>query len=451
MKRGSAVRNAVSPPKRSQPDAARRVALAVTRSVRQGVGWDEAWRRHGGRLERGSLDRRFAQELASGCVRLRARLDHALQLHCTRALHTLQPDVLDVLRLGSYQLLEVDRVARWSAVDTSVELAKRIAPRAAALVNAVLRALVQGAGKIAYPDAVAEPLAHATTAGSHPEWMAARWLERFGSDELLRLCAYNNARPDICLRVSPQHARESLLAELPGAEPTRWAPCGVRIPAGRYRQVQRLIDAGVASVQDESAMLVGLEAAPAPGEIWLDLAAAPGGKTGHLAEQVGAAGRVLAYDTSAAKVQRLRDNAWRLGLRNVVAAEGDARTLTAPRADGVLLDAPCSGLGVLSRRPDARWRKRPADLTRLSALQSELLGAAAGRVRPGGVLVYSVCSFEPEETRAVVEAFQRQRADFVLQSGNAPEALREAPGILYFLPQRHGVDGGFVARWRRQE
>jgi 16S rRNA (cytosine967-C5)-methyltransferase len=402
-------------------------------------------------LERDSLDRRFAQELASGCVRLRARLDHALQAHCARALHSLQPDVLDVLRLGAYQLLEVDRVGAWSAVDTSVELAKHVAPRAAGLVNAVLRALDHDADEIAYPEPRAQPLAYATSAGSHPEWIAARWLERFGGDEMLRLCAYNNARPDTCLRVSARHSREELVAQLKDAAPTRWSRVGVRVRAGHYQQVRRWVDAGVVSVQDESGMLVGVEAAPGQGETWLDLAAAPGGKTSHLSEQVGEAGQVFAYDRSAAKVQRVRDNASRLGLRNVVAAEGDARCLRPPRADGVLLDAPCSGLGVLSRRPDARWRKRAADLTRLSALQSELLRAAAGHVRRGGVLVYSVCSFEPEETSAVVEEFQCRHADFVLESGNAPAALRESPGILYFLPQRHAVDGGFVARWRRQE
>jgi 16S rRNA (cytosine967-C5)-methyltransferase len=158
---------------------------------------------------------------------------------------------------------------------------------------------------------------------------------------------------------------------------------------------------------------------------------------------------VLALDTTEPKVERVRTNATRLGLAHLAVARGDARCLQVEPADGVLLDAPCSGLGVLSRRPDARWRKRADDLRRLQTLQGELLRAAARLVRPGGVLVYSVCSFEPEETQGVVERFLAEATGFTLESGPAPSALRWSPGILYFLPQRHGLDGGFVARWRR--
>lgn len=432
-------------------DEARQVALRVTRAVRGGRSWNAAWERYGKRLARGSLDRRFAQELASGSVRLRARLDAHLQPHCTRALSTLQPDVLDVLRLGAYQILEMDRVSDWSAVHTSVELVKRSAPRAAGLVNAVLRALLRTAPDAVTPDALAEPLRYASTIGSHPEWLVERWLRRFGADEMLRLCAYDNARPELCLRVNrTRSTREALLAAIRKAVPAAFADVGVRVPGGTFTQVRAWVESGMVSVQDESATLVGIEAAPHPGDTWLDLAAAPGGKSCHLAEQVGAEGRVYAYDVSESKVQRIRDNAQRLGLTNVLAGAGDARGLRVPPADGVLLDAPCSGLGVLSRRPDARWRKQPGDLERLSRVQSELLAHASEHVRPGGVLVYSVCSFEPEETLQVAERFGAARTDFELESGRAPAALRQSTGILYFLPQRHAMDGGFVARWRRR-
>jgi 16S rRNA (cytosine967-C5)-methyltransferase len=179
------------------------------------------------------------------------------------------------------------------------------------------------------------------------------------------------------------------------------------------------------------------------------VAASPGGKACHLAELVGESGQVLGFDRSATKVQRIRENAARLGLPHLAAAEADARAAQAPQCDGVLVDAPCSGLGVLSRRPDARWRKRPEDLERLPRLQLELLEAGLRHVRPGGVLVYSVCSFEPEETTTVVERFASAHPEVRLEPGGAPPALRIEPGILYFFPQRHGVDGGFVARWRR--
>jgi 16S rRNA (cytosine967-C5)-methyltransferase len=430
-------------------DVARRTAFEVVRRVRRGPTWEEAWERHGRAVASGSLDRRFAVELASGVVRLRARLDFVLQRHCKRPLAELQPDVLDVLRLGAYQLLEMDRVSDWAGVHATVELAKSVCPRATALVNAVLRALLRAAGEIEFPAPERDPKSHLVTAGSHPEWIVGRWLRRFGTDETLRLCAYNNRRPRLSLRVNRQRATSAQVRErLPQALSGRWSADAVRAPEHGWAQVRPLLESGWVSVQDESAVLVTEEASPGPGEVWLDLAAAPGGKACHLAERVGEAGRVLAYDVGSHKVQRIRDNAVRLGLENIVAAEGNALEIEAPSADGVLLDAPCSGLGVLSRRPDARWRKRPGDLERLSELQLRLLESARQRVNPGGVLVYSVCSFEPEETTGVVERLTALHPELALESGQAPEALRYAPGILYFFPQRHDVDGGFVARWR---
>jgi len=381
---------------------------------------------------------------------LQGRLDHALRPCVRRSLDDLDMAVRDVLRLGAYQLLEVDRVADYSAVHATVELAKRVCPRAVSLVNAALRALQRQRETLPFPRLDAEPLRHLVTWGSHPEWLAERWLQRFGPAESEILCAYDNRRPDLCLRVHVGRTDVARVLEaLPGAERGRWAAESVRCAASAFGPARQIVERGEASVQDEGATLVVHEADPRPGETWLDLAASPGGKACHLAERVGSTGHVLALDTTEPKVARLRANAARLGLSQLVGARGDARHLEVKPADGVLLDAPCSGLGVLSRRPDARWRKNADDLPRLQTLQGQLLLAAAQHVRPGGLLVYSVCSFEPEETVAVVEAFQAARPEFTLESGPAPSALRFAPGILYLLPQRHGVDGGFVARWRR--
>jgi 16S rRNA (cytosine967-C5)-methyltransferase len=337
----------------------------------------------------------------------------------------------------------------YSAVHATVELAKEVCPGAAGLVNAVLRAVQQRPP--VYPAASDDALAHLLAYASHPEWLLRRWLDRFGAAETAALCAYANRRPSLCLRVhAGRMSRADVLAALPGSEPASWSTSSVRCRAGSFAAARRLVAAGAASVQDESATLVVEEADPQPGQVWIDLAASPGGKCGHLAERVGPEGLVRAYDRTPAKVERLRQNAVRMGLPQLLVGLADARALRAPAADGVLLDAPCSGLGVLGRRPDARWRKREGDLPRLRALQSELLDAAAALVRPGGVLVYSVCSFEPEETVAVCERFRSGHAGFRLEAGGAPAPLRAGAGILYFLPQRHGMDGGFVARWRRE-
>jgi 16S rRNA (cytosine967-C5)-methyltransferase len=225
----------------------------------------------------------------------------------------------------------------------------------------------------------------------------------------------------------------------------------VRTRTAAFGAMRDCVAAGLASVQDESGSLVAPLMEPERGSRLLDLAAAPGGKACHLAELLGGTGMVLAYDRSAAKLERLRDNARRLGLANVAVAQADCRELEVEPAVGVLLDAPCSGLGVLGRRPDLRWRKQAADLPRLAALQSELLAAAARLVTPGGMLVYSVCSFEPEETAQVAAAFATAHPEFAPADVGLPRALRAAPGILYFLPQAHGMDGGFVARWRQRE
>ena len=182
----------------------------------------------------------------------------------------------------------------------------------------------------------------------------------------------------------------------------------------------------------------------------MDLAAAPGGNTGFLAESLGAQGRVLAYDVAEHKLEKIRGHIRRLGLTNVEVKKSDARRIPAQQVDGVLLDAPCSGLGVLSRRPDARWRKAPEDIVRLATLQSELLEAAIVHVKPGGPLLYSVCSFEPEETLEIARPFQERHPEFVLERLEQDPSLQKEAGLMYFLPQEHEMDGGFVARWRRR-
>jgi 16S rRNA (cytosine967-C5)-methyltransferase len=431
-------------------DPGRELAFRVLRGVLHGATWEGAWRRARAGAPVRSLDRRFAHELATGTLRLQGRLDWILGLHARRPLAGLDRDVLVLLRLGAYQIFEVDRVADWAAVHQTVELAKRVVPRGAGFVNAVLRAVLRGRDAVAYPDRERDPLGWLEARWSHPRWIVERWLARFGLAETEALCAWNDQRPDLCLRANRRRTtRDALLASLPGSTPGRWSDVAVRCPGPAYAAARQAVESGVASVQDESGMLVAPLLRPQPGQDLIDLAAAPGGKAGHLAELLDGTGCVRAFDRTPAKVDKVRENAVRLGLENIVAAQADARRLQAAPADGVLLDAPCSGLGVLSRRPDLRWRKSPEDLRRLQVLQLELLEAAARHVRPGGVLVYSVCSFEPEETLAVAERFAPLHPELRPDDDGLPPALRAAPGVLYFLPQQHGIDGGFVARWRR--
>ena len=432
-------------PQRIAADRPRRTALEVLRRVRRGEAWQRAW--DDDPLEPGSRDRRFAHELASGVLRLRNRLDFALAPHLARPQADVDPDVHDILRLGAYQLLEMSKIGAPAAVHTSVELCKVTSPRAHGFVNAVLRRLSAQSGVVVYPDFSADALGWLVHYASHPEWLARRWLQRFGPESTRRLAEYDNARPEICLRVNRlRSTREEVLQELQGCRAGQLSAWSVRAGQVRFAALRPALGSGRVSVQDEGATRIGDFCGAAPGETWLDLAAAPGGKACHLAEVVGPTGGVLALDVSESKAGRIRENALRLGLDHVAVAVGDARHITLQPADGVLLDAPCSGLGVLARRPDARWRKREPDLPRLQRLQCELLAAAAKRVRPGGTLVYSVCSFEPEETTQVVERFAATHPGFV---GAASESLHAGPDVLYLLPHEHGVDGAFAARWRR--
>jgi len=427
-------------------DPGRELAFRILRRIEAGATWRAAWRQTEGRDDVDARARRFALELAGGATRLRGRLDALAALHTHRPVAALDPALRVLVRMGLYQLCETDGVAAHAAVHTTVEMAKEHAPRAAGLANAVLRA-AQRSGALPPPSPAADAAEWAAY-WSHPEWIVSRWRARFGDAETAALCAYDNRRPQMCLRVNTlRTTRAALLERLPDAVPSEHVDVGVRMQRPGFAAARRCVEEGLASVQDASAMLVTAAMTPARGEDILDVAAAPGGKTCHLAEAMADSGRVRASDRTEAKVQRVRDNAARLGLGSVVATVGDARRLRVEPADAVLVDAPCSGLGVLSRRPDLRWCKQPEDLERLAALQEEILNAAAGLVRPGGRLVYSVCSFEPEETTAVAARFAAAHPEFVADDDGL--VLRSGPGISYSLPQRDGTDGGFVARWRR--
>jgi 16S rRNA (cytosine967-C5)-methyltransferase len=428
-------------------DPARDAALAVLHHVRNGASWDRAWRRVD--LADSSRERRFAVDLAGGCLRLRGRLDWFLEPLVDKGMQRLQPEVQDLLRLGAFQLLE-ERVPDHAAVSATVDVAKRHAPAASGLVNAVLRGLLRQPLR-PFPDAEKDPVGFLVQATSHPEWIVERWLPRFGFDATRALCEWNNARPKLRLRINRRRTtRAAILDALPGSCPGRLSPWAVHADGADWSRVAALLEQGLVSVQDESGVVVGDVCQAQAGEIWVDVAASPGGKTGCLAESLGDTGRVLAFDVSHRKVTRLAALPARLGFDTVHVLQGDGRQLPLRQVDGVLLDAPCSGLGVLARRPDARWRKQPGDLQRLPRLQAALLRAAATHVRPGGTLVYSLCSFEPEETLEVTRAFEASHPDFVADPGELAAALHGEQGVLYLLPQEHRVDGAFVARWRRR-
>jgi 16S rRNA (cytosine967-C5)-methyltransferase len=423
--------------------------MQVLNAVRKGRFVDHAFEHAAAPL--GDADRRLAQELSYGVLRLRGRLDFVIAELVEGGLGRLEADVLDVLRLAAYQLLELERVPPYAAVSEAVEAAKRTAGKgAASLTNAVLRRLSHSSyTSFTFPRLEEDPLGYLESWGSHPRWMVERWLARWPAGDVRRLVDYNNQRPPVYLSVARE--REEAVRRLHEAgleaETVEHNRCSIRLKSGDPKRALEQIEA---VVQDPGAAAVVDYMALEPAAEVVDLCAAPGGKAALLASR---GHEIWAIDVARTRLARLLENRDRLGLSrlHVLIADSTRPPIRAARA--VLLDAPCSGTGTLSRHPDGRWRLRPGDLEVLADLQRRLLDAAADLVAPYGILVYATCSLEREENEDQVESFLSRRADFVL---DGPPELPEfdrflgSEGQLSVLPQRDGMDGAYAARLRRR-
>ena len=385
-------------------------------------------------------------ELAAGVLRGQTTLDARLAPLVPRGWESVAPELREVLRLGAFQLTALDRVPAHAAVDTSVALAKEAGgARAGGFVNAVLRRLGQTSPPAAEAGSSAARLAEGA---SHPRWLVERWLARFGPEETAELLRWNNTRPRLVLQ--PARATTEAIAR-------RWREAGIEVGHAPY-------DAGLVTdksrpqslpgfaegdfiVQDPAQALLARFADLPVGATVYDACAAPGGKTIALGLT---AGRVIAGERSPARARRLAENLQRAGSGREFPVVADARRPPLRESEAVLLDAPCLGTGTFARHPDARWRVSPEALGRLAARQSELLEGAVGVVAPGGLLVYSTCSIEPEENAQQVDRFLSSHPEFRRErSARVPDALLSPAGDLTILPQRHGVDGAFASRLRR--
>jgi len=407
-------------------------------------------------LERARLDPRDASlctEIVYGTLRWRRHLDWRLVPHLNRPLAKLDPWVRVLLRLTLYQLVFLDRVPRWAAVDEAVSVArlKSRVPGPAEFVNAVLRSFTRTP---APPRLPADPIEAASIRCSFPDWMAARWITRYGPDEAERLMAALNERPLVTIRAnSLRISREELAArlrdeELAETDPTPLAPEGLTVRRGAVGRWAAFAS-GWCSIQDEASMLIGRLLDPQPGELVADACAAPGTKTTHLAQLMGNRGRIVAMDPNAARLRLLGQAATRLGVSIVETHTGGVAAVSGrwkKRCDRVLVDAPCSNLGVLRRNPDVKWKREEADLGRLAEKQQSILTAAAGLAKPGGRLVYATCSLEPEENDDVVRAFLDAHADWRVDAPTDFPVAPDAGGVIRCLPHVHGTDGFTAVR-----
>jgi 16S rRNA (cytosine967-C5)-methyltransferase len=437
--------------------SARACAFAVVRRVFEHDAWaDRVLHAEARRLRLDARERALATRLAYGTVQRRATLDHLIELLAGRPVAKLEPAVRAALELGLYQLAYLDRIPAHAAVGESVGLVKAESPGGARLVNAVLRRGAREAAGIvaALPE---ETPAEAALRHSHPEWIAALWFDALGPEAARALMAADNEPAEAALRANTLRTdAATLAAALPVAShPAPDLAEGLVLDAPFDAFDSPLWREGRFMPQSRAAMTVGRLLAPQPGERVLDLCAAPGGKTTHLAALMAGEGRIVAVERHAGRADALRRTAERMGAGDVVEVRtGDAADPHEPGAyDRVLVDPPCSDLGTLASRPDARWRKGADTPARLARIQAAILRAGADALRPGGTLVYATCTISPTENEAVVQAFLAERGDFRPDSLRADAPLWQhgrVPGFVQTLPHRDGTEGFFMARLRRE-
>ena len=413
-------------------------------------------------------DRALAAEIATGVQRWRAALDHAIVAFSKRPIDRLDREIVEILRLSTYQLLHLTRVPASAVVDDAVDLARKVGRRSASgFVNAVLRAISRQRGTLPLPARPEDPgdragmIAYLSVTLSHPAWLAERWLDRLGFEAAERWMQFDNAPAPLTLRANRfRVSRDELIHRLQERDvvvrPGRFAPDAVTVESGQPLRDPGM-EAGWFVVQDESSQLVVLLAGASPGCRVLDTCASPGGKTTALASAAGAQSLVVACDVRDRRVALLRRTVEVTSAENVAIVQAD---LTSPLPfadpfDCVIVDAPCSGLGTLRRDPDIRWRRREVEIDELAALQGIMLRHAAAAVRRGGRLIYATCSSEPEENEAVVRTFLSTQPEFSGLDARTihpalPAEVVDAAGHLRTTPHQHGLEAFFGAVFLRR-
>ncbi len=400
-------------------------------------------------------DNAFILELVYGVLRQRSRLDWVLDAFSAQPLSRTDVRTRNILRIGAYQMLFLDKIPVSAAVNTATEIAKQLG-RKSGYVNGLLRNLDRKRGSLPDPPS-GDPARRLSVLYSHPAWLVRRWANRFGYEKTETILRENNRPSPLVVRTNTARTtREQLKASLAeeGAEvaETGFSGSGLEILSSPGIRTLSAYDKGWFLVQDEAAQLIGMLVAPQPGETVLDAAAAPGGKTTHLAELMGNQGTVIALESDPNRIRRIAENTARLGASIVKPVLADATTFTEGPFDRLLIDAPCSGLGVLRRHPDGRWNKKEDTIRKRAGVQRRILQNCAGLLKPGGVLVYATCTTEPEENEEVVRSFlAAQSGAFAIDDSRPylPEPARslvDEHGFFRTFPDPPSLDGFFGAR-----
>lgn len=412
-------------------------------------------------------DRALVTTLVYGVLRRRNTIDWIIAHFSRTPPDRMDTDILNILRLGVFQLRFLDRIPAFAAVNASVELAKkRSHPRFSGFVNGVLRSIARMPGQPDLSDMAGDPVKGMSVAKSFPCWILRRWIERFGLENTGRMCDVMNSIPPITVRVNtlktvPDTLADSLIPEVgrierSGRLENAFSFFSPSVPVHELTAFRR----GWFHVQDEAAQMICRLTDPRPGERVLDACAGLGGKTGHMAQLMENTGEIVAVDRDGRKLEKLRFEMERLGVINTRTLKSDLLSSTVLKNEGlfdrVLADCPCSGSGVIRRNPDTKWRLSAQNLRRFAMDQLSILDNLAGMVRRGGALVYSVCSIEPEECEEVVRAFLNNHREFDIEGNKAlipaeVSGFIDKNGFFKTLPFEHKLDGFFAARLKRTD
>ena len=438
--------------------------LILTKVETEGAYANELLRNHlEGLID--ARDRNLVTALVNGVLKNKLTLDYALRRHLSKPMSALPHEVRAVLRTGAFQILYMDKIPVSAAVNESVENVKQIHKGYTALVNGVLHKVADSGWNFQWPEKSKDSVRYLEVRYSHPDWMIKRWLGRWGLAETEALLQADNNPSPTCIRTNTlKVSREDLQRRLEEAgvkvRESSKIPEALFIEDFGAVEKTEAFKEGLFTVQDESSQLIAHVLGPKPGDRVLDTCSAPGGKTTHMAQLMGNIGEITAVDIYPQKLTLVDELAERLGISIISTREGDARFLEGieGKFNKILVDAPCSGLGVIRRRADLRWQKREDEIAKLPELQLRILLKAADFVEEGGELVYSTCTTEPEENFEVIKQFRRLRPGFnpVDLTDSLPFKAEQEydlrqlkKGVWQILPHHHQMDGFFLAKFKR--